>query len=454
MAGADTHTPEATGAGAEPLLGLVKVLPVDRGEVPTLLEGIKAARPSALSPLRALVDLPATGRPWSEIEHLLGAVAPDAMRHFLEPLSAPDRILDARAALYEGAPTPVRLYSSRRHGPGWAGMRPSLARDWELLGPYGDDDLQLWVQLQLELSGGNNLPTPFDRLTGEELAFLLALVDAWKLQLHRSYTARRTAPAQVRFRWSDIVEAQNLALRTRDRRWLLTAIGEILDVLVHPGGSQGVGLPPVTAALAEREVRRYVASGWLTVVERGTDPLLSLDGPLPVLATSLLAWLSTLSFHDVQVTGWDAGRAVACEELLLLIVGEPAIWALASDGLTEATSDVSSVRFGLRSLSIVTALEVVRRFLAPIPGVVLPADVYVGAPRGAATPPWSATHRVPAAGLPAWREPDAGRDAVATLEGGLVVELVEQRADRWAQIVCENGWSAWVDGAQLEEVGS
>lgn len=63
--------------------------------------------------------------------------------------------------------------------------------------------------------------------------------------------------------------------------------------------------------------------------------------------------------------------------------------------------------------------------------------------------PWKRTHLVPAAGLPAWERPDPQAPSVASLAGGLGVAVREQRADSWARVVCENGWSCWVDGRQL-----
>ncbi len=59
------------------------------------------------------------------------------------------------------------------------------------------------------------------------------------------------------------------------------------------------------------------------------------------------------------------------------------------------------------------------------------------------------THVVPAAGLPAWAAPDGAQAPVATLDTGLEVQLLEQRDDGWAHVVCSNGWSAWVDGRRL-----
>lgn len=59
------------------------------------------------------------------------------------------------------------------------------------------------------------------------------------------------------------------------------------------------------------------------------------------------------------------------------------------------------------------------------------------------------THVVPSGGLLAWAAPNAAQAAVATLDPGLDVVLLEQRDDGWAHVICSNGWSAWVDGRRL-----
>jgi len=61
-----------------------------------------------------------------------------------------------------------------------------------------------------------------------------------------------------------------------------------------------------------------------------------------------------------------------------------------------------------------------------------------------------ADHRLPAGGLPAWDAPDPARQPVATIAAGLQVQLLEQRPDGWAQVLCDNGWAGWVDGRRLE----
>jgi hypothetical protein len=64
---------------------------------------------------------------------------------------------------------------------------------------------------------------------------------------------------------------------------------------------------------------------------------------------------------------------------------------------------------------------------------------------------WRPTHRVPAAGLSAWAEPDPSAPATAQLPGNLEVAVVEQRGS-WAHVTAENGWEGWVDGRGLEAV--
>ncbi|MEN3272901.1 MAG: hypothetical protein V7636_1662 [Actinomycetota bacterium] len=461
-------------ARADRPFGMAKVVPLDRAEFAPFCDGLGVVATSPLSPLTGLVAAGGAGasRPFEELRAPLGIVADETFRWAMEPLAAPDRILDARVTAYEGAPVPARLYSSRRHGPDWAGLRTAITRDYELLGPYSEPDLGLWLELQLQLTGGNIIPTPWQLMSGEELTFFFGLVDAFKLALHQSFITRRPRPQPLVFRFSDILNAQNLALKSFDRRWLLTAMGELFGVLRHPGG-EGVGLPILSAALAEREVRRYVKNGWLAVRDRGKDPLLELDGPLPFLASTLLSWLNIVTLHDIQVTGWNGGTAIAGEEVMVFIVTEAALWGIVSSGLTNASSDVGAVEFGVQTLTVPEAIELARRFLQPLPIDRLPDEVYaaatapppppapapapaapVAAPARAAANPWTPTHVVPAGGLAAWEQPDPTLAPAATLDPGLDVEVIEHNVSGWAHIVCSNGWSAWVDAARLEEVRS
>ncbi|MFJ3923135.1 hypothetical protein [Streptomyces sp. NPDC090022] len=60
------------------------------------------------------------------------------------------------------------------------------------------------------------------------------------------------------------------------------------------------------------------------------------------------------------------------------------------------------------------------------------------------------THIVPREGLPAWEAPDVTRPTVP-LDAFLPVQLLARRGE-WAEILCANGWSAWVDGRLLISV--
>ncbi|WP_367326385.1 hypothetical protein [Streptomyces sp. HUAS ZL42] len=66
------------------------------------------------------------------------------------------------------------------------------------------------------------------------------------------------------------------------------------------------------------------------------------------------------------------------------------------------------------------------------------------------SPGFRPTHVVPQHGMPAWEAPDPGRPTVP-LDPLLPVQLIERRGD-WGQILCANGWSAWVDSRFLVAV--
>ncbi|MFD0265622.1 hypothetical protein ACFVGY_03365 [Streptomyces sp. NPDC127106] len=60
------------------------------------------------------------------------------------------------------------------------------------------------------------------------------------------------------------------------------------------------------------------------------------------------------------------------------------------------------------------------------------------------------THVVPQDGMPAWETPDVSRPT-ASLDAFLPVQLLSRRGE-WAEVLCANGWSAWVDGRLLVSV--
>ncbi|GAC1576535.1 MAG: hypothetical protein NVS3B18_10370 [Candidatus Dormibacteria bacterium] len=71
-----------------------------------------------------------------------------------------------------------------------------------------------------------------------------------------------------------------------------------------------------------------------------------------------------------------------------------------------------------------------------------PAPQPLPTPQPAAFGP---THTVPPQGLQAWAAPDPNGAVVATLGGGLPIQVTEVRG-AWARVLCSNGWTGWVDG--------
>ncbi|HVL27437.1 MAG TPA: hypothetical protein VM390_04775, partial [Acidimicrobiales bacterium] len=61
---------------------------------------------------------------------------------------------------------------------------------------------------------------------------------------------------------------------------------------------------------------------------------------------------------------------------------------------------------------------------------------------------FTVTHVAPAEGLQAWHAPDPSVPAVADVQAGVQLQLLERRG-AWARVLFSNGWAAWVDGRRL-----
>ncbi len=66
-------------------------------------------------------------------------------------------------------------------------------------------------------------------------------------------------------------------------------------------------------------------------------------------------------------------------------------------------------------------------------------------PAHPASAAFAPTHTVPPQGMQAWAAPDPNGAVVATLGGGLPIQITEVRG-AWAHVLCSNGWTGWVDG--------
>jgi hypothetical protein len=51
--------------------------------------------------------------------------------------------------------------------------------------------------------------------------------------------------------------------------------------------------------------------------------------------------------------------------------------------------------------------------------------------------------------MAAWSSPDPSVAPAAMLPGSLSVQLIEERG-AWTSILCDNGWTGWVDGRLLQ----
>jgi hypothetical protein len=58
------------------------------------------------------------------------------------------------------------------------------------------------------------------------------------------------------------------------------------------------------------------------------------------------------------------------------------------------------------------------------------------------------THVAPQDGLQAWDEPDPSKPAIAQVQPGVRMQLLERRG-AWAHVVFSNGWKGWVDGRRM-----
>ena len=65
---------------------------------------------------------------------------------------------------------------------------------------------------------------------------------------------------------------------------------------------------------------------------------------------------------------------------------------------------------------------------------------------------FTVTHVAPPEGLQAWQAPDPSVPAVADVQAGVQMQLLERRG-AWARVLFSNGWSGWVDGRRMVEAG-
>jgi len=363
------------------LANISRSLLLNLPEYPLLVEHYKLPEPNLLSPLPDLCSADVKGKPRAIkkiIEPTSGA-ADEAVQLALTPLATPDRILDLRLAVFDSAPQLTRLYGSRPVEGQLVALAPHLEFDHELIFPFSYDDLLVWLRMQLQFSSSMTFPIHQSEYSGEELAFLFSLADAYKAAYVRSFQPRRREPEPIVLSADDILDAQNDALEIRDRRWLLNSVSELFMEMIHIGGQTQVNLPKLTKSFITKELDRYAQNEDLLPV-KGKKKQFQLGTSLETFIGDFFNWISLITIHDLQIVGGTASAPETWEEALLLITTGSTVWLVATEGLTSAEGDLGKVRFGMRSLEMVSALDVISEFIEPVANVELPEEFYGPSP--------------------------------------------------------------------------
>jgi hypothetical protein len=363
------------------LVNISRSLLLNLPEFPLLVEHYDLPEPNLLSPLPDLCSAEVEGKT-RDIEKIIeetSGAADEAVQLALTPIATPDRVLDVRLAVFDSAPQLTRLYAARPVEGQMVALAPHLEYDHELIFPFSYEDFLVWLRMQLQFSSSMTFPIHQTEFTGEELAFLLALADAYKAAYVRSFQPRRREPDPIALSVDDIFDAQKDALEIRDRRWLLNAVGELFHEMIHIGGKSEVNLPKLTKSTIKKELARYAENENLVPI-KGKKNQYQLGISLETFIGDFFNWISLIAIHDLQVVGGTAEAPEAFEEALLLITTGSTVWLIATQGLTQSEGDLAGVRFGMRSLEMITALDVVGEFIEPVADVELAKDFYGPSP--------------------------------------------------------------------------
>jgi hypothetical protein len=327
------------------LVNISRSLMLNLPEFPLLVEYYNLPKPNLLSPLPDLCSAKVDGIP-RDIEKIVeetSGAADEAVQLALTPIATPDRILDVRLAVFNSAPQLTRLYAAHPVEGQMVALAPHLEFDHELIFPFSYDDLLVWMRMQLQYSSSMTFPIHQTDYSGEELAFLLALADAYKAAYVRSFQPRRQEPEPVVITADDILDAQKDALEIRDRRWLLHAIGEFFNEMIHIGGKSDVNLPKLTKSFVKQELERYKKNEDLLPVE-GKKAQFQLGPSLEAFIGDFFNWISLITIHDLQIVGGTVEAPEASEEALLLITTGSTVWLLATQGRSMWWANSSNLR--------------------------------------------------------------------------------------------------------------
>jgi SH3-like domain-containing protein len=268
-------------------------------------------------------------------------------------------------------------------------------------------------------------------------AALLAAADATREARMAAVVARTTDTAPPELTAPTLEEQLGKGLSTNDTRWAVSAARRAVPVaLSAASGRCAAGLD----RLASLGLVQTNSPGAFRFTEQGTELSRSLTqlvttGSVVVLADAIagrtaLAYVTMFrSPFTTWFALWTGLGAKNPHAQLFDATNETALRLVRS--LLDATEATR------------TDSEVLSRQRA--------ADLVVESAAAPAKPPWRPTHLVPDYGMSAWAAPDARDKPVARIDPRVELQLLERSGD-WAHIVCNNGWSAWVDGRAINEI--
>jgi hypothetical protein len=254
-----------------------------------------------------------------------------------------------------------------------------------------------------------------------------------------------------------------IELELGGRRWLV-ADGDVTQdgwsgtVKVKDYSGYSVGLFKVVGSVRDRSSGATACQDFMFVEVEGRNPLttvagaagaVSLGGGLGLIA-SAGARARRLGLGSTPVPGSEYGAS-----------------ALSGRGVTGGALSGAGMAVELQQFAVAYLSQGL--FLGCLAGgvalgVVVPlAMAGRRAPTGAGTDSWSSpsgappdpyatpawgTHVAPPGGLVTWPAPDPSSPPSEPIAEGVPVQVIERQGD-WAQVQCDNGWTAWVDGRLL-----
>ena len=255
--------------------------------------------------------------------------------------------------------------------------------------------------------------------------------------------ASATPPGQAKMTYDDVVRAQAEHQRRLDRLergicvfWSLPALLLTAGMMAGGGGAGSVAGP---ARLARAHWRpRFSVFGMVTGVLGGL-------GVVVLLQEYAIAYPT----RNVTLAGMIIG--------LLVGIKVPSLFKLRAVRKFNRAVDAAERSVGARLAQqpVVPMPDQVPASAVSVTPQVAPQPMAQPIPEPAtqaAAPVWTPTHVVPAGGMPAWASPDPASPVMAGLDAGVQLQVVESRG-AWAWVVASNGWSGWVDGRMLVQMG-